>query len=182
MIPPTTVAVGPSPLKVFWKLAIASIAITVAAPIFVVFVGFLAAPSLLSYAWIITACTAALGACYCGFAVYGAVNWGRPRVEIGPDGFVDYGIIGHRSRRWSDIEGSFTVIRVGWPIGIGLQSVVAYRLTDDFKASARIRPIASLEGNDEAILICAELAIGARELADVLNQWKQGVPSPTSSA
>jgi hypothetical protein len=175
MIPPAFVTVGPSPLKILGKVAIVAIAMTVGAPILVVFVGFLAAPALLSHVWIITACTAALGACYCGIAVLGAVIWGRPRVEIGPDGFVDHGVLGHRTRRWSDIEGSFTVIRFGWG------RVVAYRLTDTFKESARINPIASLAGNDEAILICGELAIAARELADVLNRWKQGVPSATAS-
>jgi hypothetical protein len=176
MIPPALVTVGPSPLKVLGKLAIAAVAITVGASILVVFVGSLAAPWLLSHAEIIIACTAALLACCCGVAVPGAAVWGRPRVEIGPDGFVTRGVIGNRSRRWSDIEGSFTVIRVG------LQSMVAYRLTDAFKESARIQPSASLAGNDEAILFCGELAIGAGELADVLNRWKQGVPSATSPA
>jgi hypothetical protein len=85
-------------------------------------------------------------------------------------------LLGHRSRRWSDIEGSFVVIRVG------LQSVIAYRLTGAFKASARIRPAPSLAGNDEAILICGELAMGAGELVEVLNRWKQGMPSATKSA
>ena len=111
----------------------------------------------------------------------GAVIWARPRVEIGPDGFVDYGIVGHRSRLWNDIEGSFTVIRVGWPIAVGLRPVVAYRLNETFKKSARIKPVASLEGNDEAILICGELAIGAGELADLLNRWKHSAPSATPS-
>jgi hypothetical protein len=181
MIPPATVTVGPSPLKILGSVAIASVAITVGVTILVVFLELLAAVGLLgllavspwlwSYRWMIIACTAALVACYCGIAVLGAVIWARPRVEIGPDGFVDYGIVGHRSRRWSDIKGSFTVIRVGWPIGVGLQPVVAYRLTDAFKESARIKPVASLAGNDEAILICGELAIGAEELADVLNRW-----------
>jgi hypothetical protein len=181
MIPPATVTVGPSPLKILGSVAIASVAITVGVTILVVFLELLAAVGLLgllavspwlwSYRWMIIACTAALVACYCGIAVLGAVIWARPRVEIGPDGFVDYGIVGHRSRRWSDIKGSFTVIRVGWPIGVGLRPVVAYRLTDAFKESARIKPVASLAGNDEAILICGELAIGAEELADVLNRW-----------
>jgi hypothetical protein len=185
MIRPATATVGPSPLKILAKLAIVSGATTGGVTILVVFLELLAAvgllgvlavpPELWSYRWIIIACTAALTACYCGIAVLGAIIWRRPRVEIGPDGFVDYGILGHRSRRWSDIEGSFTVIRFGWG------RVVAYRLTDTFKESARINPIASLAGNDEAILICGELAIAARELADVLNRWKQGVPSATAS-
>jgi hypothetical protein len=134
-----------------------------------------------SYRWIIVGCTAAIVACCCGIAILGAVLWTRPRIEIGPEGFVDYGVIGHRWRSWSDIEGSFTVIRVGWPFSVGLQPVVAYRLTEAFKDLARIKPVASLAGNDEAILICGELAIGAGELADFLNRWKQGVSSATSS-
>ena len=177
MTPSTPVTVGPSPLKILGKVAIASIGITVGVPILIVLVGFLnQAPWLLSHVWIITACTAALVTCYCGVAVLVAIISGQPRVEIGPDGFVDHGVLGHRLCRWSDIEGDFAVIRVG------LQSVVAYRLTDAFKESARIKPIPSLAGNDEAILICGELAIGAGELAEVLNQWKQGVPSATSLA
>jgi hypothetical protein len=59
--------------------------------------------------------------------------------------------------------------------------VVAYHLTGAFKESAR-KKFASLAGNDEAILICPELAIRAAELAEVLNRWKQGVPRGTSSA
>jgi hypothetical protein len=150
MIPPASVTVGPSPLKILRQVAIVFVAGTVGFSILVAFLGFLGAPWLLFNAWTIIACTAVLLACYCAIAVLGAVIWGLPRVEIGPDGFVDHGVLGHRSRRWSDIKGSFTVIRVGWPIGVGLRPVVAYRLTDAFKESARIRPVASLAGNDEA--------------------------------
>jgi hypothetical protein len=163
------------------ELALASVAGTAGASIMVVFLGLLAHPWFLSNAGLIIACAVALLVCCCAIAVLGALLSGRPRVEIGPDGFTDYGILGHRSRRWSDVEGSFTVIRVGWPIAIGRRPVVAYRLTGAFKESARIKPIASLAGNDEAILICPELAIGAGELAEVLNRWKQGVPRGTSS-
>jgi len=138
------------------KVAIASIAVTTLVLVCVVFVGFLAVPWLLSHAGTIIAGTAALLACYCGIAVLGAAVWGRPRVEIGPDGFTDRGILGHRSRLWGDIEGNFVDVTGRW------QSVVAYHLTDAFKASAWVRPITSPAGNDEAILICGELAIGSR--------------------
>ncbi|HEY7119953.1 MAG TPA: hypothetical protein VH475_25415 [Tepidisphaeraceae bacterium] len=192
MIPPATVTVGPSPLRIFAGIAIASVAITVGLTIVVAFLELLAAVGLLgflpvpiwlwSHRWVIVACMAAVLACYCGIAVLVTAMTGRPRLEIGADGFVDYGIVGRRSRRWSDITGSFTVIRVGWPIGLGMRRVVAYRLTDACKESARIKPIGSLGENDEAILICPELTMGATELADLLNRWKQGVPGPTPSA
>jgi hypothetical protein len=177
MTPPTCVTIGPSPLKLLGTAVITSIAITAGASILVVFVGFLTGPWLLSHAGIIIACTAALLACYWGIAMPVAITCGRPRVEIGPDGFDTHGILGHRWRRWSDIEGGFAVVRVG------LQPTVAYRLTGPLKESARIQPIASLagQGHDEAILFCGELAMGAGELAEVLNQWKQGVPSATSA-
>jgi hypothetical protein len=133
-----------------------------------------------SHRWLVVACTAVLVACYCGLAVLGAALWARPRVEIGPDGFVDYGVVGRRARCWGDIQGEFTVIRVGWPVGLRPRPVVAYRLTDAFKQSARVRPLNSLAGNDEAILICGELVIEAGELADVLNRWKQREANATT--
>jgi hypothetical protein len=180
MTPPASLTVGPSPLKILGKVTIAAVAGTAGVCIFIVFMACSGNQWPLSNASIIIPCTAALFACYCGIAVLGAIIWGRPRIEIGPDGFVDHGILGHRLRRWSDIEGDFAVIRVG--LQFGLQSVVAYHVTSAFKESARIKPIRSLAGYDEAILIGGELAIGARELAEVLNRWKQGVPTATPSA
>jgi len=189
---PDTLTVGPSPLKVLGSVAIATVAITGGLTILVVLLELLAAARLLgvlpmpawvwSSRWTIVAWAAALVACYRGVAVLGAVIWARPRIEIGPDGFADYGVLGHRSRRWGDIVGGFTVIRVGWPFAVGRQRVVAYRLTHAFKEAARIKPVALLGGYDEAILICGELAIGAGELAEVLNQWKQGVTGVPPSA
>ena len=175
MTPPASVTVGPSPLKILGTLAIVAIAGTVGVYLVVMFLPFLTGPWLRLHAQVIIVGTAATLVCYCVLAVLGAVIWRRPRVEIGPEGFVDYGTVGHRSRRWSDIEGAFVVIRSGW------RSVVAYRLTDAFKQSTPIKPLASLAPNDEAILVCGELTLGARELADVLNQWKQGAPSAGAS-
>jgi hypothetical protein len=179
MIPPA-ITIGPRPLKILGEVALVSIAGTAGVSILVVFLGFLTHPWFLSNAPIIIACAAAILICWCVIAVLGAILWGRPRVEIRPEGFTDYGILGHRSRRWSDIDGSFTVIPVGWPFAVGRRRVVAYRLTGALKESARGQS-AWLAGNDEAILICPELAIGADQLVEVLNSWKQGVPSATTS-
>jgi hypothetical protein len=176
MSPAPSVTVGPSPLKIFGGIALLSIAGTGGVAIFVVFFGFLAHPWLLANAWTIIAGAAALLAGWCALAVFGALIWRRPRVEIDSDGFVTQGTFGRRPRRWNDIEGGFAVIRVG------LQSVVAYRLTDAFKECVRIQPISSLAEYDEAISFCGELAIGAEELADLLNRWKHDVPSATPSA
>jgi hypothetical protein len=174
---PACVTIGPSPAKIMVMAMITSIGTTAVASMLVVFVGFLATPWVLSHAGIIIACTAALVGCYWVMAVSVAIIYARPRVVIGPVGFDTQGILGNRWRRWSDIEGGFAVVRVG------LQPTVAYRLTRAFKDSARIQPIASLakQGHDEGILFCGELTMGAREIADVLNQWKQRVRGPTSA-
>jgi len=176
MTTPDRVTVGPKPLKIFGELSLLFIVGTAGVSLLVVFLGYLAHPWFLSHAWVVVGCAAAMLACWSMIAVLGALVWRRPRVEIGPDGFTDYGILGLRSRRWSDIEGDFTVIQISWPFAVGRRHVVAYRLTSTFKKFARRKP-AALSGNDEAILICPELAIAAAELSEVLNQWKQGMPS-----
>jgi hypothetical protein len=174
--PQTSITFGPSLLKIFGSVTLASIGITVGVAVLVLLVALLTTDEVLSYAWVIAVGTAVLVGGFYGIAVAGAVFFGRPRIEIGLDGFVDHGIAARRSRRWSDIKGDFAVIRVG------LQLVVAYRLTDDFKEILRLKPIPSLAGYDEAILICGDLAIGAAELAEVLNQWKDDMSSETPSA
>jgi hypothetical protein len=186
-----TVTIGPSPRKIIGGIVVASMAILGGLTILVLALEFLASvgllgllpvsPRLWARRWAIVGGLATLFAGYRGVALLGTMAWGRPRVEIGPDGFADYGVIGRRSRRFLDIEGSFTVIRVGWPFAVGWQPVVAYRLTDAFKASTRIRPLDFLPGYDEAILVCGELAIGAAELADLLNDRKRGLPAAAST-
>jgi len=121
----------------------------------------------------IVAWIAALLACFCVFAVVCTILRGRPRVEIGPDGFVTQGAFGRRPRRWTDIKGDFAAVKVGF------QTVVAYRLTDAARESDRVKPVAPPAGYDDAIAFCGELSIGARELADVLNRRRQAVPSAT---
>src|SRR5207248_2247986 len=145
---PTAVTIGPSPLKLLGTAVVTSVAITAGVSLLVVFLGFLVVPWFLAHAGTIIAGTAALLACYWAVAVPVAVVCRWPRVEIGPDGFNTQGILGHRRRRWSDVEGGFAVARVG------LQPAVAYRITGACKESAGVQPIASLakQGYDEAIL------------------------------
>ncbi len=172
----TSITIGPSPLRILGKLAVGSVALTAGVYFLVGPLGFLLAawllpPWVLLHAGDITAGIAALLACYCLVAVLGTVVGGRPRVEIGPDGFVVRGAFGRRSRRWGDVDGDFVVVRAGW------QSAVAYRITAAAKGPAWTRPNNSPAGYDEAILICGELTMGAGELAEVLNHWKQGAAS-----
>jgi hypothetical protein len=173
MIPSARVTVGPSPLKILGKLLIASVAITVGVTLVVVIVGFLAEPWLLAWSGIIIRGSGVIMVCYCLFATLAASILERPRVEIGLDGFVTQGTAGRRVRRWSDIEGDFTVIRAG------LQTMVAYHLTGAFKDSGWKRPANSPPGSDEVISFCGELSISATELVEVLNQWKQDLHDTT---
>jgi hypothetical protein len=88
----------------------------------------------------------------------------RPRVEIRPDGFVVLTLLGSRSRRWSDIEGDFLVIKVPFKI-------VAYRLTQAFKESAGIKPTTLFAGKEEGISGAFGVSVG--ELAELLNRHKK---------
>lgn len=181
---PKTVTIGPSKRKIVRGIIVASIAIIGGLTLLVVLLEYLAGigflgllpvpPWLWARRWGVVGGLSTLFAGYRGAAWLGAACWNRPRIEIGPHGFVDYGVVSRRSRRWSDIQGRFRVIQVGWPFAVGLQPVVAYHLTDTFKASTTIQPLEFLSGYDEAILICGELLMEAGELADLLNQWKEG--------
>jgi len=113
-----------------------------------------------STGWIIIA----LVGCSFGALALLALTGRRPRVEIGPDGFVARVPFGSRSRRWSDIEGGFVVIKVGVAEGMGC------RLTRVFKESAGIKPTTLFAGNDEAISGGYEIPIG--ELAELPNHHK----------
>ena len=63
------------------------------------------------------------------------------------------------------------MIRSGW------RRVVAYRLTDAARGpGAAARPNPSLAGNDKAIMVCNELAVGPSELADLLNAGSAAAP------
>jgi hypothetical protein len=168
--------VGPSPLKVLVGTAMVTVLATVGACILILFTACLGNPWPLLHARWIVVCTAAAFAGFSGFAVLGALVWARPRVEIGPDGFVTQGFLGRRPRRWEDVDGDFAAVRSGW------QRVVAYRITAAARARAGPRPSNSPKGYDEAILFCTELSIGARELADLLNRWKRDSPAAAPMA
>lgn len=121
----------------------------------------------LSLGWIIVVVTGVLLACFLGAALLVAVIARQPSVEIGPEGFDFHRVFDRRGRwrRWSDIEGRFVVIKVGFGKGVG------YRLTPHFKESAGIKPTTLFAGNDEAISGAFDMPIG--ELAELLNRYKE---------
>ena len=167
MAPPPSITVLPSPIRVLRQVMLGSIVGVAGLAVMIVFLEYLGQPWLLAHARVLIVSALAIGAVFSGFAVFGALQWRRPRVEIGPDGFVTFGITSHRPRRWINVEGDFVVTRMA------LQPAVAYRLTDAFKQSLPKPPPASPTGTDEAITFCGELTMGAKELADLLNQRKQ---------
>lgn len=114
--------------------------------------------------WLLVAAIGALVVCCCGAMMLAAAIGHRPRVEIGPDGFVVRTVFGSRSRRWSDVEGDFVVIKVG------LGKTAAYRVSEACKRSAGIKRPKWLAGNDEGISGAYRVPIG--QLAELLNQRK----------
>lgn len=120
---------------------------------------------LMSSGRVVVALVGAVVACFCGALVSIAAFGGRPRVEIGPEGFVTRTAFGSRTRRWGDIEGEFVVIRLGPLRGVG------YHLTPAFKESARTKPTTAFAGNDEAISGVYRVPVG--ELVALLNEHKR---------
>src|SRR5262245_43362587 len=166
MTPSNSVIVGPSPLTLLGTLVFASLVLTASLAAFLLSLS-LAVFGLgwfLSTGWVIVIVTGVLVACCCGALLSVAIIGRRPRVEIGPDGFIACTLFGSRSRRWSDIEGLFAVIKVG------LQKGVGYHLSQDFKESACIKPTTLFAGNDEVISGAYEMPTG--DLAALLNQHK----------
>jgi hypothetical protein len=89
----------------------------------------------------------------------------RPRVIIGSEGFEFQSLFGSRSHRWDQIDGAFTVIR------IGLSKVVAYKLTSEFKARIGRMPTTRYSGYDE--VLTGALEVRPRQLAELLNAHRQ---------
>jgi hypothetical protein len=150
------VTVGPS----LFKLLLAGLMITggVAGVVLGLAIALLGLDWLLSSGPVILLVTGALAA---GLILI-AIIVRRPRVEIGPDGFIIRTLFGSRSRDWTAIEGRFAVIKVGLGKGVG------YHLTQRFKESAGIRGTTLFAGNDEVIAGVLDLPMG--ELAELLNQ------------
>jgi hypothetical protein len=166
MTPPQTVTIGTSPLKLLSPLTLGGLGI--AGGVALVLVGLslavLGVDWLTSIGWVIVVVLAVLVVCGCGALFLVSSIRGTPRVEIGPDGFFARALFGSRSRRWSDVEGDFVVIKVGLGQGVG------YRLTPEFKELAGIKPTTLFAGNDEAI--SGAFAMSSGELAELLNQYK----------
>lgn len=89
----------------------------------------------------------------------------RPQVVITPDGFTFCSLIGNRSYKWQDIEGQFGVFK------LGLNKLVGFRWTADFKARTGKKPSTSLSGYDDAL--GGALALSAQELTALLNEKKR---------
>jgi len=162
-----SITINPSLPRALVKLALLAIASTVAAAILVPAFGYFLLPPLWAHKETVIICFAAFMAFWVLLGAIVIPIGHRPRVEIGPDGFVTQGIVGRRTRRWSDVAGEFTVVTVKW------QRHVAYRLTREFKESTPPSPSAAMAGYDEAIIFCGELSIDAQQLADLLNHWKE---------
>lgn len=104
-----------------------------------------------------------------GFSVLGILS-GKPNITIDAEGFTFRTPIGpERKRRWADIDGPFTVIRVGMLQG------VAYRLTPAFKQTTPIKPNSAFQGYDE--MIGGSLRVSKEELAKLLNEHKNSKPA-----
>jgi hypothetical protein len=160
------VTVGPDLAKLFGRVAFPCVCFPAGFAFFLLGCQFQFGQGwLLSSGWLIVLVIGAV-VVGCGAAVMLTAIFGhRPRLEIGLDGFVLYDILGSRSRRWSDIEGSFEVIRLSMRSGVG------YRLTQDFKEAVGYKANSWLVGNDEAIWGAFRLPID--ELAELLNQHKE---------
>src|SRR5580692_3835926 len=101
------VTVNFNPLKLLGTLALGWLLITsgVAGVLLGLSSALLGLKWFLSVGWVIAVVTGVLVASCCGTMVLIAIIRRRPRVEIGPDGFVLCHLFGNRSRSWSDIEG-----------------------------------------------------------------------------
>ncbi|HEY1065444.1 MAG TPA: hypothetical protein VGE52_05020 [Pirellulales bacterium] len=108
------------------------------------------------FAFLLTLVAAALGV---------AIVRKRPRLEIDSAGFTILPLFGETARRWSDIDGDFEVIKVGWTQGVG------YRLTTAYKEANRFTPTTLFAGNDEAL--SGAFAAPMQQIADALNERKR---------
>jgi hypothetical protein len=159
--------IGPSPAKLIRMFVIGSLGLTVtlAGIVAAVALSFFGSDWLASSGWVIIAVGAGVLVCAFGALCLGGAIARKPRVEIGLEEFVVRMHFWSRARRWSDIEGEFTVIR------IASLEAVGYHLTASFKEASGIKPPRSLGGNDEAI--SGAYTITLTELAAILNDHKQ---------
>lgn len=156
--PDNVVVIGPSTLKLLATLGLGGCGMT--AGVAFLLAGLFGASFLQSTGWIIVAIV--------GSGVVGALAMAlirrRPKIEIGPEGFVVHALIGKHSRRWSDIAGDFVVIRIGYSQAVG------YRLTEACQEATRFQPTTLFSGNDAAI--SGAFAVSMTELANILNDFR----------
>ena len=118
--------------------------------------------------WTIFACIGVVGLNTLLYIV--AAIRGRPRVVITTEGFVFEKPIGRETHEWSEIEGSFAVIR------IAMQHAVAYKLTPECRARLAKKPDPRFSGYDG--VLGGSLPCSAAQLAALLNEHKERHTSP----
>jgi len=162
---PEPLIVGPSLGKLLGTMGLGALGMIVGAALLIV--SFWGIGALLWWGWYVVAAIAIFGI---GNLII-ALQRQRPRLELNAQGFTVLPIFGGHSRRWSDIDGDFVVIKCG------LNQAVAYRLTPAYKASIGFKPTTLFQGNDQAIM--GAYALPIPELAKVLNEYKARVASAT---
>lgn len=151
--------IGPSPVKLLATGGLGGLGAT--AGVAIVFRGIFGQEWLSSTGWVICAVMACLVCCYCFLALI----WRKPSIEITDQGFTAYSLFGRHDRLWSQIEGDFQNIKVGYGRGIG------YRLTQKYKDSSGIKPSTLFPGSDEAI--SGAYGMPVRQIVAIINERKE---------
>jgi len=157
----STLIIGPSLVRLLSTMGLGALGMSVGAAMLIV--ALWGMPVLVAKGWLVVAVVAALGI---GNLAIALVRH-RPRLEIDAEGFSVLPIFGGHSRRWTDIDGDFAVIKAG------LYPAVAYRLTPAYKQELGFKPTTLFQGYDCAIT--GAFALPIPELATVLNEWKARV-------
>jgi hypothetical protein len=159
--------IGPNWRKLLVALLVGGLALT--AGISLVLLKGLGVDRLGASWWMVVAVVGGVVGCCVGALVLAAIVGQRPRVEMGPNGFVVRRVFGSYSRSWDDVEGEFEVIKIGHGKAVG------YRLTEEHKRWAGIKPTSLFAGKDEAM--SGELRVTMEELAALLNEHKRRAAS-----
>ncbi len=144
-----TQIIGPSLARLLSTMGVGALGMSVGAAMLIV--AFWGMPVLVAKGWIVVAVIAALGI---GNLIIALVR-DRPRLELDDEGFSVLPIFGGHSRRWSDIDGDFAVIKCG------LYPAVAYRMTPAYKQVIGFKPTTLFQGYDCVIAGAYALRSGA---------------------
>jgi hypothetical protein len=152
MTPPVPIVVPPSLLKMLGVFVVSNLGFAV---------GCLAClgPGLLGTIVLGTAAALTLA------LVFLAVFRRRPSVSITDEGFTLLKLVGGDQYRWSDVEGSFAVIK------LGLTKAVGFKLTDECLARLNLKPSPALSGYHAAVT--GAFAMSPAHLAALLNEHKE---------